>query len=56
MPGVPGTSKSNPLASPMYSGGTKDQDSKNNVGSVAGPKGGKSSPDPLGYGVHKKGK
>lgn len=49
MPGVPGTSKSKPMASPMYSGGTKEQDSKQNVGPVAGPKSGKSTPDPLGY-------
>ena len=49
MPGVPGSTKGSPYAGPMYSGGTKDQDSKNNVGSVAGPKGGKATPDPLGY-------
>ena len=37
MAGVPGTSKKAPLASPMYSGGTAQQDSKNNMGSVHGP-------------------
>lgn len=49
MPGVPGTSKKNPLASPLYSGGTSEQDSKNNQGSVSGPTGHKGTPDPLGY-------
>ena len=53
MAGVPGSSKAKPYAGPLYSGGTKEQDSHNNVGSVHGPKGGVSSPDPLGYGVHK---
>jgi len=53
MSGVPGTSKRDPLASPLYSSGTKDQDSKSNMGSVHGPKGGKSIPDPIGYEVNK---
>ena len=38
---------------PLYSDGTSQQDSKGNMGKPAGPKGGQSSPDPLGYGVHK---
>lgn len=41
--------KQKPYAGPMYSGGTKYTDSKENVGPVHGPKGGKSIPDPLGY-------
>lgn len=53
MGGVPGASRKNPLASPLYSGGTTEQDSKNNMGSVAGPKGGMTVPDPIGYGVNK---
>ena len=53
MPGVPGTSKKNPLASPMYSGGTSQQDSKDNMGRPDGPKSGKSVPDPIGYNVNK---
>lgn len=56
MAGVPGATKAKPFVSPLYSGGTSHQDSKDNMGMPAGPKGGQSSPDPLGYGVHKKGK
>lgn len=56
MAGVPGATKAKPYAGPVYSGGTSHQDSKDNMGMPAGPKGGQSSPDPLGYGVHKKGK
>ena len=44
-----GATKSNPLLTPMYSSGTSDQDSKNNVGTVEGPTGGKSIPDHVGY-------
>lgn len=50
-----GASKSNPLLTPMYSSGTPDQDSKNNVGNVEGPTGGKSAPDTIGYAGYKKG-
>lgn len=58
MAGVPGSSKSSPYAGPVFSAGTKDQDSKNNQGAVAGPKGGMKIPDPFGYksGSAKKGK
>ena len=41
--------KNRPYAGPMYSGGTKYQDSKNNVGKVEGPKDSKPCTDPLGY-------
>jgi len=37
MPGVPGSSKKQPYAGPMYSDGTKEQDSKKNMGPVHGP-------------------
>lgn len=50
-----GASKSNPLLTPMYSSGTPDQDSKNNVGNVEGPTGGKSVPESIGYAGYKKG-
>jgi len=41
--------KKGAIGSPLYSSGTKDMDSKENQGPVAGPKGEKSTPDPLGY-------
>lgn len=44
-----GGSKDGTLKSPVYSSGTKDQLQDNNMGSVQGPKGAKSCPDPLGY-------
>ena len=37
MSGVPGTSKKQPYAGPMYSEGTPQQDSKSNMGKVHGP-------------------
>lgn len=51
MGGVPGSTKSKPYAGPQYSKGTKEMDSKENMGPVEGPKGGGDFvvPDPLGY-------
>ena len=53
MGGVPGATKKNPYAGPVYSSGTKEMDAKNNQGSVAGPKGGMSSPDPMNLKINK---
>lgn len=54
MPGVPGTSKAKPYAGPLYSKGTKEMDSKENMGPPEGPDGNDAkAPDPLGYGVRK---
>ena len=47
--GEAGASKNNPLISPMYTSGTPDMDSKENVGAVEGPTGGKSIPDSTGF-------
>ena len=47
--GESGARKSDPLLSPMYSNGTSDMDSKQNVGQVEGPTGGKSVTDAIGY-------
>jgi len=41
--------KGGTLKSSLYSSGTSDQVQGSNMGSVEGPKGGKASPDPLGY-------
>lgn len=49
MPGVPGSTKSNPYAGPMYSPGTKEMDTKDTVGKVHGPKTSLPVPDPMGY-------
>lgn len=49
MGGVPGSTKSKPYAGPVYSKGTKEMDSKENMGPVEGPKSEMSVPDPLGY-------
>lgn len=54
MAGVPGSTKAKPYAGPLYSKGTKEMDSKENMGPVEGPTAGDAkAPDPLGYGVHK---
>ena len=54
MGGVPGSTKAKPYAGPLYSKGTKEQDSKENMGPPAGPTSADAkAPDPLGYGVHK---
>ena len=49
--GVPGSSKDKPYAGPLYSEGTKEMDSKKNMGPVHGPAGGGdvSVPDPMDY-------
>ena len=51
------TDKKNPYLGPLYSSGTPDQDSKENVGNVEGPLGGKSIPDGVpNYAGYPKGK
>lgn len=48
--GVPGSSKQKPYAGPLYSSGTKESDSKENMGPVEGPTSADlTPPDPLGY-------
>lgn len=50
MGGVPGSSKAKPYAGPLYSKGTKEMDSKENMGPVDGPTSADlNPPDPLGY-------
>jgi len=45
-------SKKKPYSGPVYSKGTKYQDSKENMGPPAGPTSGDGKcPDPLGYGT-----